>query len=390
MRMKYLLNNIIMIDLIIILSIVIFPFMFIKWKREPYLTKYQRKDLAEKYSVLKTKTMRPRIDYKRWDWISQQILRIGGFYGAVEWLIDNSFDADIVITGTKGLGKTSVMITLSVKFSKRRGVNFTVKRNLKTGRIVILTPELITDDFDEYEIIAIDELQHAFHKMRATSTANVEANRFMDLKRKWKLNIIGTMPRITSVDKDLVNEKIVFWINCWYISKKRKIVKTIVHVNLSSKDGKYRDFIKLGEMTFPFCDREIYEAATLKWDKEQTDVRNLEDIKQRLARQIKIKRTKQTREDIQKIVAYKFLTLEEKCYLFLDMELNKIKIPNYLKKARREGTYRRIKKVDYDSIKLNKDFIYKCDSALDVDFDLIDNTTDKILHHLEKKERETQ
>ena len=389
MRMNYLLSNIIMIDFIIISSIVIFPFIFIKWKREPYLTKYQRRELADQYGVLKTKTIRPRIDYKKWDWISQQILRIGEFYKAVEWLIDNFFDADIVITGTKGLGKTSVMITLAVKFSKRRGVTFTVKRNLKTGRIVILTPELITDDFDEYEIIAIDELQHAFHKMRATSTANVEAHRFMDLKRKWKLNIIGTMPRISSVDKDLVNEKIVFWINCWYISKKRKIVKTIVHVNLSSKDGKYRDFIKLGEMTFPFCDSKLYEDATLKWSREQTDVRNLEDVRQRLARQIKIKRTKQTRTDIQTIVAYKFLTLEEKCYLFLDMELNKIKIPNYLRKAKSEGTFRKIEKVDYDSIKLNKDFIYKCDSDIDVDFDLIDKTTDKILYHLEKKERET-
>lgn len=384
------LHNLFMIDFVSVLLIAILPFIFIRWKREAYLNKYKRKDLDGKYGVLKTKTIKPRIDLKKWDWISQQILRMGEFYKAVEWLIDNFFDADIVITGTKGLGKTSVMITLAVMFSKRRGVNFTVKRNVKTGRIVILTPELISDDFDEYEIIAIDELQHAFNKMRATSTANVEANRFMDLKRKWKLNVIGTMPRITSVDKDLVNEKIVFWINCWYISKKRRIVKTIIHVNLSSKDGKYRDFIKLGEKTFPFCDSKLYEAATLKWSKEQTDVRNLEDIKKRLDRQIKIKRTKQRRKDIQTIVGYKFLTLEEKCYLFLDMVLNKIKIPNYLKKAKSEGTFRKEKNIDYESIKLNKDFVYRCDSDLDVDFDLIDNTTDKVLRYLEQKERERE
>ncbi|MFX0173441.1 MAG: hypothetical protein ACFE9L_16230, partial [Candidatus Hodarchaeota archaeon] len=93
-------------------------------------------------------------DYKKWDWVSQQILRIDDFYKAVEWLIDNFFDTDIVITRTKGLGKTTVMLTLAVKFSGRKGVSFTVKKNVKTGRIITLTPELITDDFEEYEIIA--------------------------------------------------------------------------------------------------------------------------------------------------------------------------------------------------------------------------------------------
>lgn len=298
----------------------------IRWNRNQIITDYKRR---QRHQVFERATYDPYFDLSKWDDVSGIILSIGDFYECWDWLIENFYDADVVITGRKGSGKTTVMLRIGLDKSRQKDVSFTVNKNVLLGRIVVLTPELISDDFDEYQVLGIDELQHAFHKMRSSSTANVEANRFMDLKRKWKLNVVGTMPKITSVDKDLVNEKIVFWINCWKNDKRKKEVHVIIHVNVESRDGKFSDFIKLEERVFPYAPKALYEKATKKWKEKMSDARSLEDIKKVIQRKMELKEQRQRRKRIAEILSSS-LTVNEKGYLLLGMRYSKGKIPHIL------------------------------------------------------------
>ena len=320
------------------------------------------------FEITEEQEVDPHIDFKRWDWVSQQILRIGSFYPAWDWLIDNFYDADTCITGRKGTAKTSLMIKISQDKSIQRDVSYTVKHNIKTGRNIILTPELISSEYVPYSVISVDELQHAFNKMRSTSAANVEANRFMDLKRKWKINMVGTMPNISSVDKDLVNEKIVFWINCWKNLKRKRQIKTIIWVNLTSRDGKFRDFVKLEEKTFDYCPTPLYKAATKMWEKEHGDVMNLEDFKLKLKREVDAKQKRERLRRIREVVEYSFLTPEEKCYLLLEEDIPKVKIESYLSKT--------------------KNWVYKREGEIEMNPRLVELANDKILKHIRKPESE--
>lgn len=336
-----------------------------RWNRT---TLMQNSARSLDYEIMQNQEIDPHIDFKKWDWVSQQILRIGSFYPAWDWLIDNYYDADTVVTGRKGSGKSSVMFRIAVDKSLQRNVPFTVKHNIHTGRNIILTPELISSDYVPYSLITVDELQHAFNKMRATSSANVEANRFMDLKRKWKLNLLGTMPNISSVDKDLVNEKIVFWINCWKNLKRKQQVKTIIWVNLSSRDGKFRDFVKLEEKTFDWSPKPLFLSATRKWEKEHGDVMNLEDFKAKLKRTVDAKQKVERNRKVRDILSFTFLTDEEKCYLLLDENVQKVKIERHLNKG--------------------KNFVYGCEADIDVNPDLLVKVNEKILEHDKNRESE--
>ena len=334
-----------------------------RWNRT-ILMQNSARDLD--YDILSQKEIDPHIDFKKWDWVSQQILRIGSYYEAWDWLIDNFYDADTVVTGRKGSGKSSVMYRIAIDKSQERNVPFTVKHNVKTGRNIILTPELISSEYVPYSVLTVDELQHAFHKMRSSSSANVEANRFMDLKRKWKINLIGTMPNISSVDKDLVNEKIVFWINCWKNLKRKKTVRAIVWVNLTSRDGKFRDFVKLEEMEFDWCPTPLFMSATKKWEDEHGDVMNLEDFKAKLKRTVDAKQKVEKNRRIRDIINYDYLSDTEKCYLLLDEDVSKIKIEKYLKKG--------------------KNFVYGCEADMDLDNGLADKVNEKILKQIRDAE----
>jgi len=340
----------------------------IRWDRTKIIQDYKRKT---RHKVFEQVIINPIFDFNKWDEVSAKILNIGDYYDCWNWLIDHYYDADTVITGRKGSGKTSVTLRIGYDKSKQKDVSFTVKKNVLLGRKVDLTPELISDDFEEYQVIAIEELQHAFHKMRSTTTANVEANRFMDLKRKFKLNVIGNMPKITSVDKDLVNEKIVFWINCWKNSKRKKEVHTIIHVNVQSRDGKYSDFIKLEERIFPYAPKALYEKATKKWGQKMTDVRELEDFRKAQLRRIELKQQQQKRKRVQEIV-HSSLTDNEKGYLLLDMGYSKGRIPHALNIKKRA-----------------KFFCEEREAELDVNPLLIEDAKEKLLLELEQKgERE--
>lgn len=318
------------------------------------------------YEITAQQEIDPHIDFKKWDWVSQQILRIGKYYPAWDWLIDNFYDADTVITGRKGTAKTSLMLRIGEDKSLQRNVPFSVKHNVLTGRNVILTPELISSDYVPYSVITIDELQHAFHKMRSTSSANVEANRFMDLKRKWKLNVVGTMPNILSVDKDLINEKIVFWINCWRNLKRKRQIKAIIWVNLTSRDGKFRDFVKLEEKTFDYCSTSLYHTATRAWEKVHGDVMSLEDFKLKLKREVDNRQKLEKSRRVRDILSYTFLSDEEKCYLLLEEEYAKIKIEKQLGKGGR--------------------FVSGCESDIEVNPDLLVSLHEKVLLHIGNKD----
>jgi hypothetical protein len=197
------------------------------------------------------------------------------------------------------------------------------------------------------------------------------------------------MPQITSADTNLINEKFVFWINCWKNVKSRRRIRVFIWVNLRSKDGKYRDWMKLEERDFEYCSTPMYNAATKKWSSEHTDVRNLEDFKKRQLKVILAKERKQANQRIRDVLDYKFLTIAEKGYVLLDMDNSNIKVESllkrYLKKKGREGKLTKEEK----GLNINKGYIYDLVSDMDLDPELIMVTTNKILRDLKARERET-
>ncbi|MFX1476629.1 MAG: hypothetical protein ACFFCI_00725 [Promethearchaeota archaeon] len=334
------------------------------WDRQQLINNLHR---PLRYAVVQPKTISPLKNIKKWDWVSQQILLIGDYYFAWDWLIEHEKDADTVLTGRKGNGKTTTCLRIALDKSRQKQAPFNVKNNVHIGRNIHLVAELIGDDYPEHSVLVLDEMQHYIHKMRPTSTANVEANKFMDTKRKIKLNVIGTMPHITSVDKDMVNEKIVFWINCWKSDEVKRQVHTVIWVNLTSKDGKFRDFVRFQEKIFRWAPTPLYLKATAKWHKKIHGIENLEDYQKSLMRQIEIKRRRERNRQMREIIAYDFLTIDEKCCLLLDMEFQKIKIQKYLKKG--------------------KDFVYGCEAEMDLDPELIERIQGKVLQALEPREK---
>lgn len=207
----------------------------------------------------------------KWDDLSQESIAIGRKYGfrrAYQHLLDENSVNHILFSGRPYVGKTTAGLSLGVQLSKEYGQIFD-ERNCLGGRAIVLTIELTRaqfphiDDFDK-AIIFMDEMQHAFHRKRGISTANVEANKFFDSVRKLGVNTISTSPNIKSIDKDIADDKLHWKIHCYGRVKGKPLVKANIYFNACDKSGTEWDWIFVQNVLFRWVNSKLYWAVTKK------------------------------------------------------------------------------------------------------------------------------
>ena len=265
-------------------------------------------------------------DLNQWDQLSQNCIRIGreeGFLAAWDFVISEDGVNHVLITGRPYVGKTTMGLKICRVISEKHDQIFD-ERNCLGGRAVVLTPELIKDMFDHIEdfknfIIFIDEIQHAFNRMRATAESNVEANKFYDAIRKMGIHTISTAPTRHGVDRNIVEEKILWWIHCFERDKNAKTVTAIVYFNACSESGQTWDFVEVERLTFDWVDSKLYFKVTEQISLDKIyDVAGLETYKSERKTIEKKAKEKKINEQIQKIMR-STKTYDRKAYCLLKL-----------------------------------------------------------------------
>lgn len=268
------------------------------------------------------------MDLSQWDQLSQTCIRIGrdqGLLAAWDAVIKEDGVNHVLITGRPYVGKTSMGLSLAKAISEKYNQLFD-ERNCLGGRAVVLTPELITKIFSHVEefkhfIIFIDEIQHAFNRMRATAQANVEANNFYDTIRKMGIHTISTAPTRHGVDRNIVEEKILWWIHCYFKDQEKKTVKAIVYFNACSESGQTWDFVEVERLTFDWIDSKLYYKVTEQISIQKIfNVDGLEDYKTSRKRIQKDAKESRLEEQIQLIMKTN-LNRDKKAFKLLKLGL---------------------------------------------------------------------
>jgi len=283
----------------------------------------------------------------QWDQLSQNCIRIGrteGFLAAWDYVISEDGVNHVLITGRPYVGKTTMGLKVAQMVSKQYNQIFD-ERNCLGGRAVVLTPELIKVVFSHIKnfnnfIIFIDEIQHAFNRMRATAESNVEANKFYDAIRKMGIHTISTAPSRSGVDRNIVEEKILWWIHCYSKNKKKKTVEAIIYFNACSESGQTWDFVEVERISFDWVDSKLYFKVTEQISLDKIfNVAGLETYKdERKSIERKGKESKLSKE-IQAIMR-KNMSKDKKAYLLLNLG-----IPISDVQAHTHLTYTRVKEV---------------------------------------------
>lgn len=286
-------------------------------------------------------------DISQWDQLSQMCIRIGreeGLLAAWDKVIEEDGVNHVLITGRPYVGKTSMGLSLAVAISEKYNQMFD-ERNCLGGRAVVLTPELIKEVFEHIEdftnfIIFIDEIQHAFNRMRATAEINVEANKFYDAIRKMGIHTISTAPTRHGVDRSIVEEKILWWIHCYFKDKRKKIVKAIVYFNACSESGQTWDFVEVERLTFDWVDPNLYWKVTEQISHEKIfNVAGLENYREERKKYEKKGKESKLEEKIQKIMRTN-LSRDKKAFQLLNLGL-----PIASVEAHTQLSYTRVKRI---------------------------------------------
>ncbi|MFX0065382.1 MAG: hypothetical protein ACFFC7_24695 [Candidatus Hermodarchaeota archaeon] len=260
-------------------------------------------------------------DLWKWDDLSQESIAIGRKYGfrrAYQHLLNENSVNHIFFSGRPYVGKTTAGLSLAVQLSKEYGQVFD-ERNCLGGRAVVLTIELTKaqfphiEDFDQ-SIIFLDEMQHAFHRKRAISTANVEANKFFDSVRKLGVNTISTAPNIKSIDADIADDKLHWKIHCYGRVKGQRLVKANIYFNACDKSGTEWDWIFVQNVLFRWVNSKLYWAVTKKISKDKMySVDGLDNFADEQRRIEYDARERQKNEIVDKVMQQP-ISLERKAY----------------------------------------------------------------------------